>query len=747
MRDSEPGAMDVESRTFKSYGQGPNWWTYITSGLAIFSIIMAIIAIALAGAALNKANDDDEEPTLTNEVSRISIETSSVPNEVSNHDGSSRTDPPPGSSNYSGYHHHPRPPRGRYFDVVVHGTPYPDYWNRVQKGIDDAAQQFRVDVNFEIHDEADAGAHAEVVQDILQSSRKLRNGLAIALLENDPQFENALRDIVHDVPILSMLLDAYIYNDSDSTSDFARIGLGDIEAALFAAEAFAEAGVNNTLCLKDHDNFFGQEEICEAFNNALGLSEGNARVRVSQDVSLTENHVNELVQTDGVRGILTLGLESFDRVYTYLKGENLLCSDNPNDDTSGCVLLATFDENEQVLEGIISGEVQFAVDRQLYLQGYLAIMMLYVRSTFQAEIGVGIPVLTGPRMIDSSELAERLLSRDIMNNKTIGNLRAGNLTVRFIVHGKLSDPFWRAVRNGARLARRYFGMEVEFYHPGEDITTMTEIAEWMVNEIDRAFAEPEVNALVLTIPINNTQLFDAISNLANSPDAKPVFTINSGHLFFADLFVQSHVGVLEEATSERVIRRLNDLDVRNVLCVIPEAGNEDLMERCETLGELVDDIELNVTILDSLDGGEDFHIDMLDRDETIRDAVFEELSRRENIDCVVSAAPAATIGVRAGIADFGEFCEGDRRRSNNSVPCFHFVAYDLIPQVFTYIRNDEMAFAVDSQPAVQGLLSVTFAMFELLWGSHPLGLVQTAPKFVDSSNVENAELFYAFEYT
>ena len=60
----------------------------------------------------------------------------------------------------------------------------------------------------------------------------------------------------------------------------------------------------------------------------------------------------------------------------------------------------------------------------------------------------------GPVTISDADEANRRLSRNLMDGKTINDREAKDIDVRFIVHGKVSDPFWTEVKNGARRAFR-----------------------------------------------------------------------------------------------------------------------------------------------------------------------------------------------------------------------------------------------------------------------------------------------------
>ena len=65
----------------------------------------------------------------------------------------------------------------------------------------------------------------------------------------------------------------------------------------------------------------------------------------------------------------------------------------------------------------------------------------------------------------------------------------------------------------------------------------------------------------------------------------------------------------------QVAEKLEELRADKILCVIAEKANEDLQERCASIGD--NDVGIDVVILDSADG-DDFHTDMRDRESTIR---------------------------------------------------------------------------------------------------------------------------------
>ena len=62
--------------------------------------------------------------------------------------------------------------------------------------------------------------------------------------------------------------------------------------------------------------------------------------------------------------------------------------------------VATFDLDNDLVAAVKRGDVQFAVDQQPYLQGYLAVDALWLYRTNGNVSGGGVaPVLTGPAFV------------------------------------------------------------------------------------------------------------------------------------------------------------------------------------------------------------------------------------------------------------------------------------------------------------------------------------------------------------
>ncbi len=68
--------------------------------------------------------------------------------------------------------------------------------------------------------------------------------------------------------------------------------------------------------------------------------------------------------------------------------------------------IVTFDLSPEVVQAIKDKKVEFSVDQQPYLQGYLAVDSLWLQLSNGNgnDIGGGKPTLTGPSFVDAANI-------------------------------------------------------------------------------------------------------------------------------------------------------------------------------------------------------------------------------------------------------------------------------------------------------------------------------------------------------
>ena len=67
-------------------------------------------------------------------------------------------------------------------------------------------------------------------------------------------------------------------------------------------------------------------------------------------------------------------------------------------------LVAALQLEADAAQAIKDGKIEFSVDQQPYVQGYLAVTALYLNIKNGNDMGGGKPVLTGPSFVDASNI-------------------------------------------------------------------------------------------------------------------------------------------------------------------------------------------------------------------------------------------------------------------------------------------------------------------------------------------------------
>lgn len=273
----------------------------------------------------------------------------------------------------------------------------------------------------------------------------------------------------------------------------------------------------------------------------------------------------------------------------------------------------------------------------------------------------------------------------------------GDLTIAVVTHGAAGDAFWDVVKQGAENAGSDLGITVDYQSDGDP--------EAQAQLIDAA-VEQDVDGLVVSMA-NPDALEDSIAAAVEADI--PVITINSGSDRSADFGALVHVGQEERIAGEGAGERLADAGVTKLICVIHEAGNVGLEERCggaeDTLGGTVEPLQV--------DGN-----DLAEAVATVRD----KLQSDPSIDGVLTLNPGVAVSARDAIAEAGSEAT--------------LATFDLNGDVVEAIEGGEILFAIDQQQYLQGYLPITFLELysenlNTVGGGHP---VLTGPGFVDADN-------------
>jgi simple sugar transport system substrate-binding protein len=275
---------------------------------------------------------------------------------------------------------------------------------------------------------------------------------------------------------------------------------------------------------------------------------------------------------------------------------------------------------------------------------------------------------------------------------------SGELRVAVITHGGPADDFWSVVKNGAEAAGRDLGVSVTYSSDGD--------APAQARLIDNAVAQ-QVGGLVVSMS-NPDALQTAIQNAVRA--GIPVITINSGSSRSKAFGAIAHVGQEEGIAGEQAGARLKEAGKRSLLCVIHEAANVGLNERCDGARRGFGQVQnLQVDINEPTD---------------VESRIRGALQADSSIDAVLALNPQ--VGVLAS---------GAAKATGGKAVV---ATFDLNADVAAAIKSGDVQFAVDQQQYEQGYLPVVMLKLYVdnantVGGGSP---VLTGPGFVDKSNVD-----------
>jgi simple sugar transport system substrate-binding protein len=269
--------------------------------------------------------------------------------------------------------------------VVTHGQASDPFWAVVKSGIERAAHQVDVSVTYSAPDTSDV---ARMRQLILQAVASRPDGLVVSI-PDARVLGPAIRSAVEaGIPVVSINSGGDV---SRRLGVLAHVGQPDEQAGFAAGRRMAGEGVQRAVCVKHERNNSGLDARCRGFARALraaGRSSSVITVNL-QDRHAAEQKLAAAAQTLHVDGMLTLGPGGTLPAIAGLRIDRLL----------GSVRLATFDLSPEVLTAIRDDQIDFAVDQQPFLQGYLPIVFLAEYGRYGLIPARGTLVPTGPSFV------------------------------------------------------------------------------------------------------------------------------------------------------------------------------------------------------------------------------------------------------------------------------------------------------------------------------------------------------------
>lgn len=267
--------------------------------------------------------------------------------------------------------------------MVTHEAPGDAFWDKIRNGANAAAKKDNIELRYS-NDNTGPG-QASKIQAAVDAKV---DALAVTMA-----FTEAVRPAIQaaveaGIPVVGFNQGLDQYKDYGALMYF---GSDEDLAGQTAGQRITDAGGKKVLCVIQEQGSVALETRCAGVKKSAPSTE-NVNVNGTDIPSVTSTITAKLQQDPTIDYIVTLGapiamaaLDSIGQAKSEAK-------------------LVTFDLSPEAAKAIQDGRIEFSIDQQPYVQGYLAVDSLWLNLTNRNDIGGGLPVLTGPSFVDKSNI-------------------------------------------------------------------------------------------------------------------------------------------------------------------------------------------------------------------------------------------------------------------------------------------------------------------------------------------------------
>ncbi len=298
------------------------------------------------------------------------------------------------------------------FAVITHGD-NGSFWSVVYKGAKDGAAKLGCTLT-EVYGsqqqgqaQPDDNAENSQIQDAINAGV---NGIAVS--DHNPSLMNPTiaKAVAAGIPVV--LLNAGCDNaDIAASHAMTCVGQPETLAGQQAGARFMSENASNILCVI-HQSGQNLLDRCNGIAQALGTgptcSTGTPPSSGPGCTELTLTVPNAASNPSGSAQQIVAYLQAHPQINAVMTLNNAIAQGLSTALPSGStVKMATFDVDSWGLSAVQSGKLDFIVDQQQYLQGYLPIVFLYLyNQAHGASVGGGTTVPTGPLLVDKTNVSK-----------------------------------------------------------------------------------------------------------------------------------------------------------------------------------------------------------------------------------------------------------------------------------------------------------------------------------------------------
>ena len=264
--------------------------------------------------------------------------------------------------------------------MITHAAPGDTFWDLIRKGAQAAAAKDNVKLVYS--SSPNAADQANLVQNAIDQKV---DGIALTAAKPDAMKDVVAKATKAGIPVVGFNSGLDDWKDLGMLEYF---GQDENIAGQAFGERLNEVGAKNAVCVIQEQGHVALEARCAGLKKAFEGKTETLYVNGADMPSVKSTITAKLKQNSSIDEVVTLGAPF------------ALTAVQSVADAGSKAKVATFDLNKDLVNAVKEGNVQFAVDQQPYLQGYLAVDGLWLYKNNGNFSGGGTaPVLTGPAFV------------------------------------------------------------------------------------------------------------------------------------------------------------------------------------------------------------------------------------------------------------------------------------------------------------------------------------------------------------
>ncbi|UTV98228.1 sugar ABC transporter substrate-binding protein [Marinomonas rhizomae] len=278
---------------------------------------------------------------------------------------------------------------GERYVFISHAPDSDSWWNVIKNAVKQAASDMKVTVEYRNPPTGDLADMARIVEQAVATNP---DGIVLSIADFDTLEGPLEKASKKGIPFITM--NSGTQEQSKALGALLHVGQPEFAAGFGAGQRAKKQGVKSFLCVNHYITNPASVERCMGFAKGLGVELGNQMIDSGSDPTNVETKVSAYLRKNpNTDAILTLGPTSAHPTLRALEKNRNLKN----------IYFGTFDLSGQISAAIKDGRINFAIDQQPYLQGYLPISFL----TLYTRYGL-IPsndVNSGPGFITKDNIA------------------------------------------------------------------------------------------------------------------------------------------------------------------------------------------------------------------------------------------------------------------------------------------------------------------------------------------------------